>query len=781
MSVDDSLPDDEGFWGLILGKKYDRIPESERTLENLISKFYVGQTKRADTKFESTEELIEETEEKSPEEIQRILLTIWAQEKWAQKSSGGNGFRLESSFEDELERLQEAGLYIEKLSEGFTLVWPSKEVRLTTREDDRVRSLLFEQAHPVFVRLNDGTVEVRGSKSRIKQFSKKFTESDSVKKQERSQTTQPVIEGLASIFNDEVEALTLTEIEFQQTYLPDGSSITLSNPSGVRNDLNSDAVFKQLVDLQSLSELSHLGFRHNKSGKKVELKVHREETGFYFEIQDRYIPESEKEAIQLLIEDKLGISFDNIYPYDIQLRDSYIFHQILTGAVETYNRYFEDLPEQERSILNEFIDVEEIPTFECYECFETFETEIPKECEKCGGENFREDVRREVSVDEESIHTAALEALCDVGDSLSGDGIDFLSMSIQEYETEYNDYIKTTFHEVTSAGKEANNHRYEYLNYCLGNGRLPRRINQYLLNSVLIIYGKAYLNGRDHFGTIDLHDLLTVNSPGELLTPAIQKSKSQLRNRIIGRADEAYERLQELHHLTKTGEFEGITQEERQQLMDNYDYNDFERDVFYLLKFMFLFTERWGREGETETDGCLVIPEDDGYFLASYDPKLTYTAKGYDLDAGEKNKAAWYMVTENLGGALSISLSEDQHLDSHLFISNNFREGQFPHVASRVQEWFEQSADLGKDEIPVAFLPLESLLSLYAIFDRHYDHIIEYPTVKNAFRSAFTKQILNGEGGYSVVDEDACDGVEERVIQALKGTTRNRTIKDHTE
>jgi len=83
-------------------------------------------------------------------------------------------------------------------------------------------------------------------------------------------------------------------VEFQRTYLPDGSSLSLSNPAGVRNDLNSEAVFQELVDLQSLSELSHLEFNHNKTGKKVELKVEREETGFYFEIQDRYLPESEK-------------------------------------------------------------------------------------------------------------------------------------------------------------------------------------------------------------------------------------------------------------------------------------------------------------------------------------------------------------------------------------------------------------------------------------------------------------------------------------------------------
>lgn len=782
MTVDDPLCRDDGFWGLILGKKYDKIPDAEKTLENLVSELYAGRVKRVDSQFDTIEDLIKALENLPTDEAKRVLLSIWGEGKWAQKSSGSNGFRVGSNIEDELSRLREEGLIVEELSGGLTLVWPSKEVRVTTREEDHVRSRLFERAHPLFVReIGGGEVEVRGAKSRIRKFSKRFTESEDVDRIERSQTTQAVIDGLASIFHEEIEALTLNEVEFRRTYLPDGSSLFLSNPDGVRNDLNSEFIFQKLVDLQSLSELSHLGFQHNKTGKKVELKVQREETGFYFEIQDRYIPESEKEAIQLLIEDKLGISFNSIYPYDVQLRDSYIFHQILTGAVDTYNRYFDDLPEEERAFLNEFIEVTEIETFECYRCHEVYDSEKPDACEECEGGNFRDDVRREVSVDDEAIHEAALESLNSINGKLSDSGVDFLDVAVDEYETKYNKFIRATFQEVASAGKEANTHRYEFINYCLGNGRLPRRINEYLLNSVLIVYGKSYLNGREKFGTIDLHDLLTVDSPEDPFVEAIQNSQSQSRKRIIGRADEAYERLLDLHKRGESGEFDDLSKEERKELQDDYDYNDFERDVFYLLKLMFLFTERWGREGETETDGCLVIPEDDGYFIASYDPKLTYTSKGYDLDAGEKNKAAWYLITENPGGALSVSRSDDQNLDAHLFVSNNFREGQFPHVASRVQEWFEQSKDVKEGDIPVAFLSLETLMALYKIFDRHYDYIVEYSTVKAAYREAFIDQIRAGDEGFSVVSPNASDSIEERVLQARKGTTRNRTLKDHSE
>jgi len=78
----------------------------------------------------------------------------------------------------------------------------------------------------------------------------------------------------------------------------------------------------------------------------------------------------------------------------------------------------------------------------------------------------------------------------------------FLNVSIDAYETKHNDYIRSTFQEVASAGKEANTHRYEYINYCLGNGRLPRRINQYLLNSVLVVYGKRISTGESTSGLL---------------------------------------------------------------------------------------------------------------------------------------------------------------------------------------------------------------------------------------------------------------------------------------
>jgi len=83
-------------------------------------------------------------------------------------------------------------------------------------------------------------------------------------------------------------------------------------------------------------------------------------------------------------------------------------------------------PEEEQSLLNRFIEVTEIDTFECYRCHEVYEEEKPDECEKCEGDSFRDEIRREVSVDDEAIHEAAFESLKETSDTLSDNGINFL-------------------------------------------------------------------------------------------------------------------------------------------------------------------------------------------------------------------------------------------------------------------------------------------------------------------------------------------------------------------
>lgn len=781
----ETLAIEEGFWRLLLGNRFDKLDPSDQNLETLADIFYQGRKPYVDAMYGSKDEFVESLHEEDTREAQRVLLTLWAQEKWERKSSGDR-FEFESEFQDELDRLKEEGLYIEELSEGFTLAWPSEEVRLAVLGEDGVRSELLEEAHPLFLKQEENTVEVRGSKSRVKRFTRDFTDTEDVKKIERKSASESIIEGLSTLFTEDIGSMELTEIEFRDSNLPRGSAVTLRNHEGVRPDLNSDVVKPQVVDFDNLSSLNYLKFRHTKSGKSITVNVQREESGFYFEIQDSYLSELEKENIKEVIENELDISFTSIYPYDVQHDEPYVVHQILAENIEAYKRYFSDLSEENKDFLVSVISIPSTEIFECRSCQEAHEGEKPEECERCGGKSFKKRTEKRVEVDDEAIHNLVLEAFADVEGPISADeSTTLLEVEFSEYETKYNTFVRSTFNQVQSAGAGAP-HQYEYLIYCLGNGRPPRRINRYLLNSVMVTYGKSHVKQRNDFGTIDLYDIVHRDDSGEtlkeLFSTSVLESQSKLRRRVSERADDARANLYDLQTQVDNEEFEELTDDERDALKEAYDSDSFERDVFYLLKAMFLFTERWGRPGKTETDGCLVISQDDGYFVSGYDPKLTYDIKGYDLNAAEKKKAAYYILSESKDEYVRNVLKDGDTVDGHIFVSDIFRVGQFKHVAEHVQEWFSlvTTEDPGID-VPVVFLSLESLLEIYDVFVSNFEPIEEYSNVKAAFRDEFVNRLKAASDGYSVIDEDSTKRIRERVLEERGKTSRQRRIQTHAE
>lgn len=188
-------------------------------------------------------------------------------------------------------------------------------------------------------------------------------------------------------------------------------------------------------------------------------------------------------------------------------------------------------------------------------------------------------------------------------------------------------------------------------------------------------------------------------------------------------------------------------------------------------------------EGKTETDGCLIIPEqEDAYFVASYDPKLTYDVKGYDLNAEEKNKAAFYLLSEQNDDYIRENLKKSELIDGHIFVSDLFLEGQFDTVPDRVQEWFALvEVDDPGINLPVIFLPLEQLLANYDIFDSHYDQIEAYISVRRAFREGLIKQLRDTEQGRGIIDDDAVDQIEQAVIRARDAQPRSRQVQEYSD
>lgn len=785
MANNGELTSDEDLWGRFLGKKYNRMAVSERTLPNLIDEFYHrrGRDRIVDEAYGSKEELRNTIDEVDTEDARSILLTLWAQGEW-QRRGRGQKFNVTGPFSEELERIRNEGDYdVEELRDGTALVWVTKSVRRDIKESDDVRNRTQREAQPLFIRYEDGIVEARGARRRLNKFGSSFTEAESVTQIEPELTDESIIDRLSSIFIADLETLHLTGISFRSSGLPGGSGLSLNNPDGVQDDLNSDEIRPAIVDTPTLSQLEMIKFEHEISGTPIELHIERGTNGFYFDIRDNYLTEPQKENVETVLEDKLGISLDSLYRYDIQHQDRHIIHQILTGDYNAFEEYYEDLDSDLRAFVDRFIEVTGTNTFQCFRCGDTFEFDDPSkidDCPDCGQTLFKGGKDAEVNVN----HDAILEAVMERMEELSGDislpdGTRLLDFESARYPASDPRFVRSTFQLTESAGAAIDTHRYEYLICPLGNGRLSSRISRYLKHCVLVTHGQAYIRGYNQFGTIGLYEFLTAEKPGELVAEAILETRKRMEKRVQEKANEARDRLGELQEKVDDGTIKDASPDEREALKEELDHDDFERDVFYLLKSLFLFTERWGRRGEAESDGCLIIPTGtDSYYVASYDPKLTYDNQGYDLDSEEKNKAAYYILTENDNEYISKVLKDGGDIDGHIFVSDIFRSGQFNHVVERVREWFSVvEGGGGSIDVPLVFLDLQSLLRVYDIAATRFDLLREYPELQREFRSAFITQLTETDTGYVNFNEEQIDRIREQLLQKANQISKKDSIK----
>lgn len=765
MSSEDALADQEGLWGLVLGKKYDRLSEANKNLENLVSEFYRGRKSVIDENFTGKDGLIGFLQDSTLGEGKETIRWIWGEDKYRHQSRGMK-YRVESSISDELQRAaDEKDAIIQRYQNGLTLIWPRKSVRHTVVEGDDIESRLEEEAKPIFARnVDDSTLELRGAKSRLRQFNRSLVDSPNVSELDFEPVQLSIVEGLSSIFDGEIETLTLTEAEFERSYLPSKSAITISNKGGIQGDLDSEKLRPDVIDQQSLTDITRLKFNHKKTDKTFSLKSHNSEQGIYFTVRDNNIPDGDKKNITEILAEQFGLYLDSVYEYDAQLHDDYILNQIFSGNYSAYERHFEDLDEEKRAFISEYTKIDEVEILECYRCHEEYELEVG-ECE-CGNDTFRSRVEKYVIVDDDSIFEAVEKRLSNLDDDIIQEDFKILDLSVEREEREYNNYLKATFKLAESAGVAMDYYYSDFYIYCIGNRqRLPRKIGDYLHNTVLISYGNSYFDERDNFGIIDLYDLLNEESPEDQFSEAIAESQSLLMERVRDRVHDAEERIRTLNRASKSIQ-------SNSDGLEGYEPDNLERDVFYVLKFMFRYTERLGRPAKKEPDGCLLIPLNNGdHYVAGYDTKLSFAEGGYDIDSSEKKKAGWYISVLNENDLIR-NLKDGGSIDSHIFISNNLNENQFRYVGEAVREWQERNEN-ADGESTVVFMETGPLLRLYEVMVRNFDYIYENSTVHDAFRLAIVDE-LSGDGPYCVFDEASVERIREAVLEKRSEIKKKR-------
>ncbi|RLG17936.1 hypothetical protein DRN75_02930, partial [Nanoarchaeota archaeon] len=199
--------------------------------------------------------------------------------------------------------------------------------------------------------------------------------------------------------------------------------------------------------------------------------------------------------------------------------------------------------------------------------------------------------------------------------------------------------------------------------------------------------------------------------------------------------------------------------------IEKYTPKNFERDVFYLLKRMLPFTERWGREGKREADGIIVLAtKDDNYFVISYDPKLTIKKKYYKLSSQESSKAVFYILDENENTEIN-SLTKNKGISAHLIISTKFDLKNIENFVKNIRAWYNliKKHKESKFNVPVLFLEIDKLLRIYDIYKEAALLIKGHPEAHEEFEKALI-ELFSTDEKYKIINNKDLELLRERVI-----------------
>jgi hypothetical protein len=158
--------------------------------------------------------------------------------------------------------------------------------------------------------------------------------------------------------------------------------------------------------------------------------------------------------------------------------------------------------------------------------------------------------------------------------------------------------------------------------------------------------------------------------------------------------------------------------------------DQYEDDVFNLLRSIFPYTYRLGKRGEVEPDGFVCVPqyenesiEDVGSWNWSYDAKHTDTRKrknGYDLNIDEARKIAHYV--KKLRRSRTALFGKNRRARAHILISNQLPEKRMQRAAETV---------FGADgvgpkcaDIRLLLMKQDFLVSLYESVRDKYEQLV---------------------------------------------------------
>ncbi|WP_436909016.1 hypothetical protein [Halosimplex marinum] len=700
--------------------------------EALLLEFSKGKRKVIEAEHETVPAFVREIQSADDKEIRQELRTLYVQYEWSlkQKENEFTG----SDFQDVLSKLSDDGTVVrDPVDDTFDILWPGNSRINKEVEGDEVTARKHLRTEPVIVkRTGDSSFSIRGSgRSRGKVIDRLRANTDA-EEVEPDRVDESVSGRVSQALSGEGsdrdtkfrENFKIVSIQYKDSALPDRSKLTLKNDvRGVRSDMETLRGSGYLpsggmagLDSFRVEDIIH-GGRH-----KIELQ-HLSD-GFQFLSETSRKTDDERERFERRFSTIVGVEFDTIYSYD-GADDQYLLNRILTGEYSAYERFYGNLSNEVREFVDDVLATDEdgeLVVEEKKTCLECGALSDPEEdtCSDCGEVEFNDPKPAEITIDNDAIASKINRKLKKI--SPSHERVNFLS-----YETTTDTISNNRVAEVDvkfhwEPGQADLLRRRQVRFAPTGTGLRIQRFNSYMLEAAYVTYsgseGRQFLG----FGTLPLYDLLfREDAPlDELVGHALYDAFTDVQDRVAEKARESYDICRK--YLTAASRYDDL-HEHKDELSEHFSSGTyFEKQVFYLLKFLFSRSERWGKESERESDGAIVFPKDrNSYHVLSYDTKRSFSEGGYDFDPAEEDQATRYILYDNEMTRIRAKTGDDQ-LDAHIMISQHFNENHFDKMAQNMRSHFDVFTD-GSVSTTLAFMDLEAVVKLYELKRELYEYL----------------------------------------------------------
>lgn len=286
-------------------------------------------------------------------------------------------------------------------------------------------------------------------------------------------------------------------------------------------------------------------------------------------------------------------------------------------------------------------------------------------------------------------------------------------------------------------------------------GKQYSTLETYNSNCILPInFGKLFNIGEQEFYKmfLEIHDNLQI----------------RLKSFMSTAADKAFESLKKSDFLRNVRDIE-----------KDYGAQEFEDDVFAIIKDLFPNAEKWGKElsGKPVPEGIFAVSyrnevgnrKNEYRRVFSYDCKFTRKETGYDLEKSEQRKAVDYVDRLN-NVTLITRFSDISQLSSHIFISNHFNASN---IETMVDHFYQT---LGEDyNARPIFLPNDVLCHIFSKYRQFYEQVNNSRNIflENISKLLSTDKTVITKEMVDVVFDDALDEdvSEIRVLNTKKVTT----------